>query len=198
MKENIDKISFEEKINSEKLLSELLDDINKEFWIEKETLKKLIWKETIFSLEWLKNNINSLENTAEKNNINSFKNEKLEKLFYTLDWAKKLLEKNSSLELKNLQKEIINISEIQNNNFDQSETTSYEKKLEQYLPSNLVLKAKNPENIHHQILWLALWTSNSILTTVDALYQIWKWIIKTPFHIYLILKWKAKIDLSKI
>jgi hypothetical protein len=203
---NLENINFKETIDSEKLLSELLKDIESEYWVEKETLKKLIWekiwKETSFSLEWLKNDINSLKNIEEKNKLKLFKEEKLEKLFYTLKWAKEIQENISYLNLKNLQKEIKNSerspknlnSELKN----QNKFLTYEKKIEKYLPINLISNFKNPKNLHWHIWWFALGTANSIFTTTQALYNIWTGIIKTPFHLYLILSWKAKIDLSKI
>jgi hypothetical protein len=41
-------------------------------------------------------------------------------------------------------------------------------------------------------LWLALGTTNSLIATADILYKIWKGILQTPYHIYMIIVWKAK------
>ena len=180
--EKNDKINS--KIDRQKLLKELAIDIANKFWIDKERTEKLIKSETLASLDSLKNELKQ-----ETNNENKLNNKEIEKLFFTLKWALELIENSAKLEIKALKKDLDNIDKVQIENF--------ENHIEKYLPKKLIQVAKNPEKPHEHILWLALGTANSIIATADALYQIWKWIIQTPYHIYLIISWKAKSDSFK-
>ncbi len=177
-KNNINPWSFDKK----KLLNELVNDIANKFWIDKKSAESLIKSETLVSLDSLKNELNQ-----EKNKENDLTNKDLEKLFFTLKWALDVIENSSKIEIKVLKENIektIKIEEFKNH-------------LEDYLPSELIKKAKDPSNPHEHILWLALWTSNSIIATADILYKIWKGILQTPYHLYLIIIWKAKTDSFK-
>ena len=177
-KNNKNPWAFDEK----KLLNELANDIAREFWIDKEKAEKLIKSETLVSLDSLKNELKQ-----EKHNENNLNNKDLEKLFFTLKWALDVIEKSSKIEIKILKEDVeksINIEEFKNH-------------IEDYLPAKLIDKAKNPSNPHEHILWLALGTTNSLIATADILYKIWKGILQTPYHLYMIITWKAKTDSFK-
>ncbi len=170
------------KIDNKKLLEELVLDIAKKYWIDKEDTKDLIKKET---LTW----IDSLKKEIQKKNYEGKKlNEsELENLFFTLKWALEIIENSSKIEIKSLREDVekyINIDDFKN-------------RIEDFLPPNLVFKAKNAEKLHEHILWFALWSANSILTTVEYLYQIWKWIILAPYHLYMIISWKSETESFK-
>ncbi len=165
-------------LNQKKLLEELAKDIASKFWIEKQKAESLVKKETLSWIDSLKAELNEQENLDSK---------EVEKLFFTLRWALELIENSSKIEIKSLKEDVekqVNIEE-------------FKTKVEEYLPAELVEKAKNPKTAHEHILGFSLWTANSIYTTVEALYKIWKWIIQTPFHLYMIINWKAKTDSFK-
>ena len=171
------------KINKNNLLDELAIDISREFWMDKQKAIDLLKVDTSKWLSELKNEINKQNNDK----LNNLWNKKLEKLFFTIKWAKELIEQSSKIEIKLLKKDIekqIKIEEFKNH-------------IEDYLPPKLILKAKNPKYTHEHILGFALWAANSIFKTIDILYQIGKWIIKTPIDLYMILNWKAKTDSFK-
>ena len=168
--------------DKKKLLDELAIDIANKFWIDKEKAEQLIKSETLVSLDSLKNELNKDIQEEEKLN-----NEDIEKLFFTLRWALEVIENSSKIEIKVLKDDIektINIEE-------------FKKNLEDYLPPKLLEKAKNPTNPHEHILGFALGTTNSIITTTDILYKIWKWILQSPYHLYMIITWKAETDSFK-
>ena len=172
---SLDKKEINLDINKTQLLNELANDIAKEFWVKKEKAKQLIKSETINWIDWLKKQLNFNENSETK-----LDNKELEKLFFTLKWANEVIEKSSKLEIRKLKSDIeksINIEEFKN-------------QIDEYLPSKLISAAKNPQKPHEQILGLALWSANSIYKTVDILYKIWKWVVSTPYHIYMIITWK--------
>ena len=173
-KENIDK-----KI----LLDELANDISRKFWIEKDQAKLLIKSNTLESVENLKDEIKDSNNS----NLSKLDKKDIEKLFLTIKWANEVIENSSKIEIKILKEDVektINIDEFKN-------------QIEDYLPSKLLEKAKNPKKLHHHILWFALWSANTLISTADILYQIWAWIIKTPYHLYMIISWKWEIKSFK-
>lgn len=177
-KNNINPWAFDKK----KLLDELALDIANKFWIEKQKAKELIKQDTLKWIDSLKAELN--KNLEDKEKLNQ---KELEKLFFTLKWALDVIENSSKLEIKILKDDVekhINIEEFKNH-------------IEDYLPPKLIKVAKNAKKPHEHILWLALWTTNSIVATADILYKIWKWVLQAPYHIYLIITWKAKTDSFK-
>ncbi len=165
--------------DTKKLLDELLDDISREYGIDKSTAERLIQSKSINDLNSLKNELDNIDNTQK-----DIKKEKLEKLYFTIIWAKEVIEKASKDKLDLIKKELENQVEIE----------EFKNTLDDYLPKSIINAAKNPQNIHEHIIWASLWTANSIIKTVEILYQIWAWILKTPYHIYLILSWKWEYD----
>ena len=170
-------------IDKKKLLEELAIDIANKFWIEKEKAQELIKKDTLAWIESLKKELNKEGNE----NNNKLNDKEVEKLFFTLKWALDVIENSSKLEIKTLKESVEKTVNI----------WDFSSKVNSYLPSKLVSKAQNPEKPHEHILGFALWTVNSIYMTVDILYQIWKWVLQTPYHLYMILTWKSKTDSFK-
>lgn len=171
------------EIDKRILLDELATDISRKFWIEKEKAKSLIKNETFKSVENLKEEINQ----SNDNNLSKLDKKDVEKLFLTIKWANEVIENLSKIEIKTLKEDVeksINIDEFKN-------------QIEDFLPSKLLERAKDPKNLHEQILWFALWTANTLISTADILYQIWAWIIKTPYHLYMIISWKWEIKSFK-
>ena len=170
--------SFDKK----KLLDELALDIANKFWIEKEKARELIKQET---LKWIDNLKAELQKDSKESR--ELDKKELEKLFFTLKWALDVIENASKLEIKVLKEEVeksINIEEFKNH-------------AESYLPPRLIQIAKNPKAPHEHILWFALGTTNSIIATMDILYKIGKWILQSPYHLYMIVSGKAKSDSFK-
>lgn len=168
--------------DKKKLLDELAIDIAKRFWIEKKHAKELIKKETLLWIDTLKTELD-----RENNNEKKLSKKDLENLFFTLKWALEVIENSSKIEIKVLKDDVeksINIEDFKNH-------------IEDYLPPKLISKAKNPQALHEHILGFALGTANSIFTTADILYQIWKWILQTPYHLYMIITWKWKTNSFK-
>lgn len=174
---NVNPWAFDKK----KLLDELANDIAREFWIDKSKAEQLIKGDTLKSLNSLKNELFKESNDIKNEDID------VEKLFFTLRWALDVVENSSKLDIKILKDDIeksINIEDFKNH-------------IEDYLPPKLLNKAKNPKYPHEHILWFALGTTNSIITTADILYQIWKWILQTPYHLYMIITGKGKSESFK-
>lgn len=163
----------------ENLKNELANDIASDFWIDKERVKELI---TIDTKEWLNALRQELTELKEKT-WESISKEKIEKLEKVIEWAKIFIEEASKKERQALIKEVCE--------------NDYKSKIEQYLPSELIDKAKNPRLAHEHILWIALWSSNTIISTVEALYQIWKGILKTPYDFYILVSWKWECESIK-
>lgn len=165
--------------NQRDLLNKLSEEISKNYWLEKQNSEELVKLDTSRWIENLKKEL--LESGKEY--FDRLKTREQEKLFLILKWAQEVTEKNVQLEIMTLKSDIeqnINIEDIKNN-------------IESYLPDRLISTAKNPKMLHEHILGFALWTSNSLIAWLEWLYNIWKWIIQTPYHIYLIVKWEWEI-----
>ena len=172
-----------ENLDKKKLEDILAIEIAKKFWIWKEKALLLLKTDISKWLDELKKEINNQEDE----NLKKYENKKLEELFFTIKWALEIIEKTSQVEIKILKEDLewkINIADSKNY-------------IEYYLPPNLILRAKNPKNIHEHILGFTLWTANSIIKTIEILYKIWKWIITTPIDLYMIFTWKATTDSFK-
>ena len=163
---------FEE---TKKLLRELAREISKKFWIDEELAIKLIESETSYNLELLKQEVKKEDITDKE----------IEELLLTIKWAKELISKNSKEKVSILRWEI----ESLNN------TSIFRNK--KLFPDNMLQKATSPANVHEHILWIALWSTKTIFSTTEALYKIWAWIVKSPYHIYLIISWKWEYDWFK-
>ena len=175
------------ELDNEVFNNEIIKDISNEFWLDKDRIKELIDIDTKEWLDALKAEIsrkNELLSDVEWKKISP---EDIEKLAYVIEWARKLLEKESAIEIKVLKNDIENINNVDLCN----------KNLEKYLPDNLLNKAKNPVLLHEHILGFALWTWWTIATTVEALWSIWKWIVKSPYDIYMIVSWKWECEKKK-
>jgi hypothetical protein len=170
--------------DTKRLLDELLSDISKVYWIDIKSAEKLVQSKSIHNLNSLKS---ELENISKWWNNEKLNSSKLEKLFFTIAWAKEVIEKASRDELNIIKEELENLA-----NFEE-----FENSLEDYLPADIIKNAKNPKSLHHHILWASLWVSNSIIKTADILYQIGKWILKTPYDLYLIISWKWEYNWLK-
>ncbi len=170
-------------LDEKTLLEELASDIASKFWIEKDKAKELIKKDT---LSWIYSLKAQLEKER-KDEDKQLSKKELEKLFFTLKWALDVIENSSKIEIKVLKEDIektINIWDFVNI-------------WESILPKKLVNIAKNPKKPHEHILGFTLGTANSIIATADVLYRIWKWIIQSPYHLYMIISWKWKSDSFK-
>jgi len=183
-------MSFEKNTNTpwpldtKKLLDNLRDNISDEFWIDKSSAEILIKSKSIDNLNSLKEELYNSELGSKNEKLSD---SKLEKLFFTISWAKELIEQSSRNELNAIKNEIEKTIIFQ----------EYTQQLENILPSQIVNDAKNPKNLHHHILWVSLWISNSIIKTADILYQIWKGVLKTPYDLYLIISWKWEYNWFK-
>lgn len=175
------------KLDAKKLLTELSEDISKSFWIKVETAEKLTKLKTESWLDWLKSEIESSDlSRKEKEKINNLWNKELERLFFTITWAKELIKSASENKLDVLKKEV-----------DKKSYSPSKSWLETRLPSTILTRINNPKNIWDQLIWAFIWTLNSCLTTVEFLYNLWKWIIQSPYHIYLLVRSKAEIESLK-
>ena len=166
-------------LDKKNLLDELAIDIANKFWIEKSKAKDLIKSNTLSWIDSLKNEL--------KNENKVFTEKDFEELFFSIKWAIELIKNSSKIEIQTLRKDVektVQIEDFTNN-------------LEKYLPPTLIEKAKNPLKPHEHILGFALWSANSIITTVEYLYKIGKWMILAPYHLVMIISWKAETNSFK-
>lgn len=179
--ENIKNNEINKEVDKKKLLEKLALDISNKFWIDKQKTESFIKKETLSSLDSFKLELSKETNKETNQNIN------IEELFFSLKWALETTENLSKLKIEALKNDIENDNKnIESNSF-----------VEKFANQKLLERVKNPKNLWDNIIWAGLWTINSIHATADIMYQIWKWILLSPYHIYMILSSKAKTDSFK-
>lgn len=175
---DLEKIKEELRKNPWVMLDDLADKIGTAFWIRAEIIKKLLSKKASESLSWLKKELLK-EKKLSKTTLSEWN---LEKLLTVIAWAKEFITSLSQKEILELKQELKKFS-----------PDDYEKYLtEKYLPKNLILRAKNPQNFPDHITWACLWIVNSAQKVVELLYMIGKWILQTPYHVYIIVSWKGE------
>ncbi|MDD3793855.1 MAG: hypothetical protein PHI37_03525 [Candidatus Gracilibacteria bacterium] len=166
-----------EKIDKKMMLDNLANEISKKFKIEKTKALSLIKSETLDGLDNLKKELK----------VENLNNKQLEELFLVLKGAQEIIANASKIEIKILKEDIEKNVKIED----------FVNIVEKHLPPKLLQRAKNPKNIHEHILGFSLGTSNSIISIIDALYQIGAGIIKMPYHIYMIVSGKGEIKSMK-
>lgn len=151
------------------LTMKLAQEISQEFWIDLQQAKDLLSSreneisQTMQEMQW---------------DINT------EKLKSKIESSKQKIEQLSNYELKELK------SQLEETSF---RPESYHYHLSQLIVSeSLSHRIKDPRNLWDQLLWAAIWTMNSTEAIILFLYGLWKGIILTPYHIYLLLTGKAK------
>ena len=168
--ENI-KISENSKKNNISL-EELSLEISKKFWLESKKISLLI-------KEIRENSVYSLENLKAEL-------QKIQELFSDLQKARNIFGKESKKEIINLKQEL----EIDTNNY-------FSNILESKLPRKLIKKAKNPEKPHEYLLSVSLWTANSLIAIWSWIINVWVWILKSPYDLYLLASWKWELENAK-
>ncbi len=181
MVNEIEKIWWETKIELsvkqrlDLLKTEVYESIKKDFWVSLTTAKRLSFLKTetwLNSLENLKQKLKSSDSITEndKNTLLSLTDDRLEDLYNAVVWAEKIL-KTPWIEKIDIFK---SDSTISKNIF-----TLW-----------IYKKVLYPENAFDQVIWLWIWSVESFESTIKLLIDIWIWIIKSPYHIYLIISWK--------
>ncbi len=156
------------KIDTKNLLEELAQKIAKEFWVDVSEVKNLIWSKTLSSLEDLKFSVKDKEN-----------------LLSVISGARDVIEKASRDEIDLLR---WNIDKV-----------AYDPEKNIYLSNKLISKrfmdrALNPKGLRDNLIWASVWLVNSAEQVVRVLYYIWTWVLKVPYHIYLIVTWRGKYE----
>ena len=173
----------DEKLNSgvqfdtKNLLNKLAEEIAKKYGLDINQVKKLIQSKTGSKLDSLKSMV---WNSWETIDIAEFKN--------VIAGAKDVIEKASKDEIELLKGTI--------------EKTTLTPKTDIYLsnkfiPTNLMDRAQNPQSLWDNIIWAGIGLLNSTEEIITTLYNIGAGIIKTPYHIYMIVSWKADYDWFK-
>ena len=179
--EKRDQFWLEKQVFSEtsNLLHDLASKISKEFGIDISQVKDLIRGNTLWDLEWLKTHLGSSET------IN------FARLQQVLQEAHGSIEKLSK-NRRDALKEALNKSNYspETHEFYTTETL---------FPPRILQRAKNPQNIWDQFVWLWLGLIDSGEAVILFTYSLWKGVLFTPYHLYLLLTWQAEYEwFSKI
>lgn len=164
-----------QKLKSEtaNLLQKLAKEISQKYGIDITKVKNLIESKTSWKLEDLQL---SLKNSEKIN---------LDDLLWEINAAKFKIEDISKKYREDLKKTI---------GQKEFEPDTHEYITSQrFLSEKFLTRIQNPHGISDNILWAGIWVIDSTEAIIFFLYNLGKWILLTPYHLYLIIKWEAKI-----
>ncbi len=165
---------FEKKIHIEstKLLNNLAQEIAKEFGISVSEAKKLIESWTNTNLENLKSQIgiwNNIDAAKFHSAINTAKDKIASLSKHNREQLKELLESDAFT--PETHPHILTAS---------------------LFSKQMLERGKNPKNFSDQCIGTWLWLLDSSEAIILFLYGLGKWILLTPYHLYLLIRWKGK------
>lgn len=164
---------------SANLLYKLANEISGEFWISLEKAKEIISRKSNASLEDLKSELSS-----------SWENMNYEKLLDAINTAKSQIEDISKKLRENLKKSL---------DEDSISPDSYQRPLtERFISEKIRKRVIYPENFTDQILWVPVGLIDSTEAVILFVYSLWRWVLLTPYHIYLYLTWKAEFPYKNL
>ncbi len=171
--ESREKFLEEQKIlrESSDLLQSLSLKISQEFGIDISEVKEFIKWNTLGNLEWLRDSVGKNINSTE------FKNAILQ----ARESVSKLSRKN-----RDVLKKMIEESDNSPENFRYHITDTYFSKYKE--------RALDPKNFSDHILWVWLGILDTTEAVILFLYGLGKWILFTPYHLYLIISGKGQFD----
>lgn len=161
---------------SSDLLQKLASDISKEFGISISEVKNIISWTATNSLDDLKLKISG--NTEWIN---------FSELLQAISNAKKSIE-NASKNYREDLKKSLERSDFSPENFNKF-TSDF------IMPKNISERWKNPKSVTDQVLWVGIWLIDSSEAVILFTYGLWKWILFTPYHLYLMITQKWELNL---
>lgn len=156
--------------DTSKLLQTLSRQISQEFGIDINEVKNLISSNTSGSLDDLK----SALSWNEKINFSDLQR--------AIDSAKNKIEELVKNEIENLKNSLSTYIYV-------PETHSYFT-TKKFIPQGVLQKAYEPQNFWDQLVWVTIGIIDSGEAVILYSYELWKWILASPYHLYLILTWK--------
>lgn len=197
------------------------NETNKNDWIEKRINKVMSEIENEFKFKWntleklfsFKLDIEKKETTQNSSEYRNALIAEIEKKANSWDIISNNEEKLNQAKYEALANKIIEISkltdeiqawiqelraELLNDSFKEISLTS-NSLLTKWLYSKWVLKRiDDPKKFTDQLLWLWVWTVESLAIMWKFGYDLWKWIVMSPYHLVQIIRWKAKYDWIEI
>ena len=163
------------KLETTSLLQSLAQDISLKFWIDIKEVTRLIENKTTSSLE-------ELQASLWNNNIlNAWD------LLKAINGAKNQIEDLSKNRRDQLKQSILrDVYEPDEHTYNISQ---------KFLSKNFKDRINHPSTIADNVFWAWIGVIDSSEAVIFFLYNLGKWIILTPYHIYLASTWKAKIDI---
>lgn len=161
------------RLETANLLQKLAKDISTKYWIDINQVKKFIENKTSSKLEDLQS---SLKNSESIN---------LDNLLWEINTAKSQIEDLSKKYREDLKKTIGQLE-------FKPETHVYISS-QKIFSESFLARIQNPQNISDNILGAGVGIIDSSEAVIFFLYALGKWILLTPYHLYLMIKWEAKI-----
>lgn len=167
---------LEKKIREEstELLQKLASQLASEFWIDITQAKQLISGSTEEALWKLASWVSHLSLSQ---------NEKLQQAI----WEAKNSLKNISKQTRESLKQSLEQEKL----FEEEQAYMFTKNI---FPSSFLERGKNPKNIQDQCIGGVLWILDTTEAVILFLYGLSRWVLLTPYHIYLLITGKAHYE----
>ena len=175
--EKDEKLSSGVQFDTKNLLEKLAKEIAKKYGLDVNQVKELIRGKTSSKLDSLKSMVGSSGETID---IAEFKN--------VIAGAKDVIEKASKDEIELLK------GTIEKTKLSPGKDIYLSNRI---IPDSFIKRAQDPKNLWDNIIGAGIWILNSTEEIITTLYNIGAGIIKTPYHIYLVVSWKAEYDRFK-
>lgn len=163
---------LEKKIHKEssELLQKLALQISQEFWIDIGSARELIRTQSAVLEQKIQNSSNP------------------EQLHHSLLQAVREAQTN----IENLSKK--HREHLKETIFKTQEIEAYAWKLAERFFSPWYQRGLNPQNFSDQALGALFGIFDTTEAVILFVYGLWKWVILTPYHIFLMLRWKARYE----
>lgn len=184
--------------NIEARISSLISSIEDNYKISKDTIKSLLdFKKALWDEYYKDMSIAYRKRLSTK--INKYIKEWLIKSnsdeILTPDQKQILIQK--IIDITNLQEstksDIANLRETINIENNSNDNTLSSSNLSIDISREIKQKIDDPKTLSDQVIWWVIWLWDSIYTTWKFIWDIAIWAIKTPYHIYELVIWKAKL-----
>jgi len=163
------------RLETSRLLQSLAQDISRKYGLDIVEVKRLIEDKTYSNLEDLQKSLWNDESINIKN------------LLWEINNAKTLIEDLSKKHRDQLKNSISRFPlEVDKHDYISSR---------KIFSKPFIARIQEPKNISDNILWAGVWIIDSSEAVIFFLYNLGKWILLTPYHVYLLLRWEGKIKL---
>jgi len=188
-----------QKKDSDKKKQDIEQEKTEQFWLEKQVLRET--SDLLHSLAVKISQEFGIDITQAKELIRGDTSDDLDALKWNLYNGKKI----NTIDLKNAiweaRKAIESLSKKKRESLKKSldaeryAPEKYEYSInKRFISPDVLFRVKNPQNIKDQVIGAGLWLIDSTEAVILFTYALGKWILFTPYHLYLLITGQARYE----